>query len=50
MKNQVLEYDGDTHFCDVSFITNVRGAAWHPGKVMQKEAADLLIECIKRII
>ena len=50
IKEQVLSYDGNTHFCDVSFKTNVRGAAWHPGKVMHQEAASLLIDCIKKII
>lgn len=50
IKEQVLSYDGNTHFCDVSFKTNVRGAAWHPGKVMHEEAAGLLIDCIKKII
>ena len=50
IKNQVLNYEGNTYFCDVSFKTNVRGAAWHPGKVMHEEAASLLIDCIKNII
>lgn len=47
IKEHVLSYDGNTYFNIVSFKTNVRGAAWHPGKVMHREAADVLVDFIK---
>ena len=50
IKNQVLNYSKNTYFCDISFKTNVRGAAWHPGRVMHQEAADILTKFIQNIL
>ncbi len=50
IKEQVINYSENTFFCDISFQTNVRGAAWHPGKVMHKEAALQLSDFIENIL
>lgn len=48
IKNHVLNYEGNTYFYKISCVNNDRGAAWHPGKIMHKEASIQLIDFIKK--
>lgn len=47
IEEQVSNYDGNVYFYFVTFKTNVRGAGWHPGKVMHTEAKEQLEKFIK---